>query len=171
VGAHEATGSVDDLVAIFDKALPQVYGYLLPRCGSAAVAEDLAAEAFMAAVEGLERGVAPVPTVAWLIGITRHKLVDYWRRTEREQRILAATAYEGVDDPWPEVIRVEAVHTCLARLPAPQRAVLVLRYLDGLPVAEVAECVGRSLHATETTLVRARSVLRRIYFEEYGDDS
>jgi RNA polymerase sigma-70 factor, ECF subfamily len=170
VGAREATGRVDDLVAIYDRALPQVYGYLLPRCGSVAVAEDITAEAFMAAVNGLERGAAPVPTVAWLIGIARHKLVDHWRRSEREQRSLASTAGDEVHDPWPEVVRVDAVHAVLTRLSAPQRAALALRYLDGLSVAEVAEYVGRSLHATETLLVRARSALRHVYLEEYGDD-
>lgn len=170
MGSHQATGNVDDLIALYDRALPQVYGYLLPRCGSVAVAEDISAETFMAAVDGLERGAAPVPTVAWLIGIARHKLVDHWRRTEREQRSLAIAAGDEVDDPWPAVVHVDAVHTALARLPGPQRAALVLRYLDGLSVAEVAECVDRSVHATETLLVRARSVLRRIYLEEYGDD-
>jgi RNA polymerase sigma-70 factor (ECF subfamily) len=53
-----------------------------------------------------------------------------------------------------------------ACLPAPQRAALTLRYLDGLPVAEVATHLGRSLRATETLLVRARAALRRVYQEE-----
>jgi RNA polymerase sigma-70 factor, ECF subfamily len=170
VGSHEATGSVDDLVAIYRPALPQVYGYLLPRCGGVALAEDLTAETFMAAVNGLERGAAPVPTVSWLIGIARHKLVDHWRRLEREQRSLASAGGDEIDDPWPEVVQADAIHAVLSRLPAFQRAALVLRYLDGLSVSEVAACVGRSLHATETLLVRARSALRRIYLEEYGDD-
>jgi RNA polymerase sigma-70 factor (ECF subfamily) len=68
------------------------------------------------------------------------------------------------------VIDSDAVHSVLTLLPAPQRTALVLRYLDGLSVAEVAEHVGRSLHATETLLVRARSALRRLYLQEHGDD-
>jgi catechol 2,3-dioxygenase-like lactoylglutathione lyase family enzyme len=51
-----------------------------------------------------------------------------------------------------------------------QRAALTLRYLDGLPVAEVAACVGRSVHATETLLARARAALRRIYRDLLGFD-
>ena len=43
---------------------------------------------------------------------------------------------------------------------------LTLRYLDGLPVPEVAAHLGRSVHATETLLVRARAALRRVYEEE-----
>jgi RNA polymerase sigma-70 factor (ECF subfamily) len=172
VGAHEPAGGVSDLAAMYDRALPQVYGYLLLRCGSVAAAEDITAETFMAAVEALERGTAAAPTMAWLIGIARHKLVDHWRRAEREQRNLAlvGTTRGEVDDPWPAIIDSDAVHAVLARLSAPQRTALVLRYLDGLPVADVSDCVGRSIHATETLLARARSALRRLYLEEHGDD-
>jgi RNA polymerase sigma-70 factor (ECF subfamily) len=172
VGEQEAAGAVSDLVAVYDRALPQVYGYLLPRCASVAIAEDITAETFLAAVDALERGTAPHPTVAWLIGVARHKLVDHWRRAGRDERNLrvAAATMGEVDDPWPMVIDSDAVHAVLTRLPAPQRTALVLRYLDGLSVAEVAEHVGRSLHATETLLVRARSALRRLYLQEHGDD-
>jgi RNA polymerase sigma-70 factor (ECF subfamily) len=155
------------VLAIYDAALPQVYGYLLPRCGSVAVAEDLTAETFMAAVAATRERRLQTVTVAWLVGVARHKLVDHWRRSGREQRALAAVEGEsaGADDPWDGVLDADAALAALAHLPPPQRAALTLRYLDGLPVAEVAEHLGRSLHATETLLVRARSALRRVYRE------
>jgi len=162
----------DPVAVIYRRALPQVYGYLLPRCGSAALAEDLTAETFMAAVAATRRCGAAEPTVAWLIGVARHKLIDYWRRDTRERRRLAEAgrAAEVLDDPWDEVLDAGAAHAALARLPVPQRAALTLRYLDGLPVAEVAGHLGRSLHATETLLARSRAALRRVYREE-GDDA
>jgi RNA polymerase sigma-70 factor (ECF subfamily) len=73
---------------------------------------------------------------------------------------------EGQEDPWEERLDADAAYRALSRLSGPQRAALVLRYLDSLPVAEVAEHLGRSLHATETLLVRARGALRRVYEEE-----
>jgi len=97
--------------------------------------------------------------VAWLVGVARHKLADHWRRAAREQRGLAAMAVLAAeaDDPWDEHLDVQVAHAALARLPGPQRAALTLRYLDGLPVGEVAGYLGRSIHATETLLVRARA--------------
>ena len=134
------------------------------------VAEDLTAETFMAAVAAVRQGrvQGPEVTVAWLVGVARHKLADHWRRAAREQRGLATVAVlaEDADDPWDEHLDAQVAHEALARLPGPQRAALTLRYLDGLPVAEVAACVGRSEHATETLLVRARAALRSIYREE-----
>jgi RNA polymerase sigma-70 factor (ECF subfamily) len=43
-----------------------------------------------------------------------------------------------------------------------------LRYLDGLPVPEVARHLDRTVHATEALLVRARAAFRRIYEGEEG---
>jgi RNA polymerase sigma-70 factor (ECF subfamily) len=148
-----------------------VYGYLLPRCGSAALAEDLTSETFLAAVNASRQGSLTEVSTAWLVGVARHKLVDHWRRLEREQRSLAAAdaLVADVDDPWEEWLDAEVAYAALAQLPVPQRAALTLRYLDGLPVADVAEHLGRTLHGTETLLARARVALRRQYEEGHHD--
>jgi RNA polymerase sigma-70 factor (ECF subfamily) len=51
----------------------------------------------------------------------------------------------------------------LGRLSPAHRAALVLRYLDDLPVPQVAEALDRTLHATEALLVRARRAFRAAY--------
>jgi RNA polymerase sigma-70 factor (ECF subfamily) len=164
----------DPVAEIYELALPQVYGYLLSRCGSVAVAEDLTAETFMAAVAATRARSVSELTVAWLVAVARHKLVDHWRRLGRERRAMAAAENEAAlnanDDPWDGVLDTDAALAALSRLSLPQRAALTLRYLDALPVPAVAEHLGRSVHATETLLVRARAALRRIYGEEGGDD-
>jgi RNA polymerase sigma-70 factor (ECF subfamily) len=163
--------ATDPVVAIYRMALPRVYGYLLPRCGNASVAEDLTAETFLAAVTATREGRLPEVSVGWLVGVARHKLVDHWRRLEREERSLAATeqAVPEHENPWDDWFDTEAAHAALAQLSIPQRAALTLRYLDGLPVADVADHLGRSLHATETLLARSRNALRRQYQEERHD--
>jgi RNA polymerase sigma-70 factor, ECF subfamily len=168
VGTLPEPFEVDPVVAIYRRALPQVYGYLLPRCGDAVVAEDLTAETFMAAVTASRDGRVTDVSVAWLVGVARHKLVDHWRRVARDQRNVAvAEQMTGdVDDPWEQHLDTAVVHAALARLSAHQRAALTLRYLDGFSVSEVAEYLDRSHHATETLLARARSALRRSYRQE-----
>ncbi|MGH8977848.1 MAG: RNA polymerase sigma factor [Acidimicrobiia bacterium] len=71
---------------VYDQALPEVYGYLKPRSGDFALAEDLAAGTFLAACDAIDREQIYDVTVAWLIGIARHKLVDPWRREARRER-------------------------------------------------------------------------------------
>lgn len=152
------------LVELYDVALPQVYGYLAARCGSIAVAEDLTSETFLAAADAVRRDTAPVLSIAWLVGIARHKLVDHWRRQERERRSLAAVAGEEEPlDDWN--VRLDAIvaRGVLATLAPQHRAALTLRYVDGLPVRRVAELMGRTEGATEVLLVRAKAAFRRAY--------
>lgn len=155
------------LLELYDVALPHVYGYLLARCHDVPLAEDLTAETFLAAVTAARRPGTPPPSVPWLIGVARHKLADHWRRREREDRNLRLLdGAVPVDDPWDEAIDAIRARSVLERLGPHHRAALTLRYLDGLPVPEVAACLGRTVHATEALLVRARAAFRRDYREE-----
>ncbi len=153
------------LLDLYDEALPEVYGYLLARCGSQSLAEDLTAETFLAAVASSRREPPPAPSTGWLIGIARHKLVDHWRAAEREQRGLRAVEAERdpPDDPWDERLDALLARQVLETQTGVHRAALTLRYLDGLPVPEVARALGRTVHATEALLVRARAAFRRSY--------
>jgi RNA polymerase sigma-70 factor (ECF subfamily) len=149
-------------------ALPEVYGYLLARCGDRPTAEDLTSETFVAAVDAIRRTRVVDMTTGWLIVVARRRLVDYWRRQEREGRHLTRIAYDGLDhgmDTWESPFDVEVGLAALQRLGPHHRAALTLRYLDGLPVAEVARQLDRGLHATEALLQRARRALRCAYEE------
>jgi RNA polymerase sigma-70 factor (ECF subfamily) len=161
------------LLSLYDTALPEVYGYLLSRCGRRALAEDLTAETFLAAVEALRKEPPPELSAAWLVGVARHKLADHWRRAAREERGLreADAGRPETDDPWEERLDALVARDVLASLGPHHRAALTLRYLDGLPVPQVADHLGRTLHATEALLVRARAAFRRAYDERcHGEE-
>lgn len=159
-----------DLLELYESALPQVYGYLLARCGNVSVAEELTSETFLGAVGACRRADAPPVSVAWLIGVARHKLADHWRRAEREQRNLRLVQEPDVTDPWTEELDALVARDVLDGLGPHHRAALTLRYVDGLGVPEVAECLGRTVHATEALLVRARTAFRKAYHEKEGSD-
>jgi RNA polymerase sigma-70 factor (ECF subfamily) len=158
------------LLALYDDAVGEVYGYLLARCRNRTVAEDVTSEVFMGAVDSVTRGRVDEVTTAWLIGIARHKLVDHWRRVERDQRRLTAVAEEppttgADDDPWDARLDVLAARDALEQLGAHHRSALTLRYLDGLSVPECAAVLDRTVHATEALLIRAKRAFREIYEE------
>jgi RNA polymerase sigma-70 factor (ECF subfamily) len=164
-----------DLLALYDESVGQVHGYLLARCRNRELAEELTAEVFMAAVESVRRETAAELTTAWLVGIARHKLVDHWRRAEREARRLHAVADDPTvaaplgDDAWDVRLDVLAARHTLEQLGAHHRSALTLRYLDGLPVPDVADVLERTVHATEALLVRARRAFRKVYEEVWTD--
>lgn len=149
---------------LYDEAMPQVYRYLLRgAAGSQALAEDLTQETFTAAVREIDRGNGEVVSVAWLITVARHRLVDHYRRAEREERKLQLVATSTEADVEPAFDRVDGglAADVLAELPPAQRAAVVLRYLDDLTVADVAASLGKSIHATESLLARARATIGR----------
>lgn len=168
---NASPGADDDpataLLDLYDEALPQVHGYLHRRCGGRLLAEELTAEAFLAAVSSINKGAVSAVTVPWLIGIARHKLVDHWRRAEREQRRLHAIAGELTEptDGWDVVLDRQVANEVLAGLGPHHRAVLTLRYLDGLPVNEVATLLDRTPGAVEALLTRAKAAFRARYEE------
>jgi RNA polymerase sigma-70 factor (ECF subfamily) len=165
-GQPVASAAHGGLLELYDEALPDVYGYLLSRCGARPLAEDLTAETFLAAVDAVRRSDPPPVDTPWLIGGARHKLVDHWRRAAREERGLQAVGERpAAEDPWDEQLDALHARATLDRLGPHHRAALTLRYLDDLPVPDVAALLGRTLHATEALLVRARAAFRRAYDE------
>jgi RNA polymerase sigma-70 factor, ECF subfamily len=157
--------------ALYDRALPVVYGYFLRRTGGVpAIAEDLTQETFLGAVRQIQRGRAVDAPLPWLIGIARHRLVDHYRAAmSADHRLLSLSEWvEAVPDDrddFAAVLDREAAIAALDALPAPQRIAIALRYLDGLSVPEIARAIDLSVHAVESLLARGRASFKRHYLE------
>jgi RNA polymerase sigma-70 factor, ECF subfamily len=164
----ERAGRPGALSAMYDDALPAVYGYLVRRCGSVELAEDLTSSTFVAAAAAVRHDTVPDLSVAWLVGVARHKLVDHWRHQAVAARSLSMRD-GGLDesvDPAQQIVDAEAARELLRQLSPDYRAVLTLRYLDDLSVPETADLMGRSVHATESLLARARNAFRTVHESE-----
>jgi RNA polymerase sigma-70 factor (ECF subfamily) len=156
--------------AFYNDALPRVYGYFLHRCGgSVPVAEDLTQETFLAAVSELKKGRQVAAPIAWIYGIARHKLLDHYRRQERDE-LDQPLAFEA-DEVEAELVlpddaqaRERAVQA-LASVAASQRAPLLLCYVEGFSVAETAALLGTSVEAVKSLLARGRQSFKRSYRE------
>ena len=171
-----------DVAAWFDVALPRVYGYFLSRVGNRiAVAEDLTQETLLAAVGSRSGPSDQSAVMPWLFGIARHKLMDHYRREDRDRRQFdAGINPEALDiGPSPPLGQLDLessdvrdrVIATLDRLPPRQRSALVIRYLDGCDVPATAALLGVSVHAAESLLARGRTAFRRIYRETTGEPS
>jgi RNA polymerase sigma-70 factor, ECF subfamily len=155
------------LLALYDEALPAVYGYFVRRCGDRGTAEDLTSETFLAAMDAARKSDPPPIAVPWLLGVARHKLADHYRRRHDRLTVPVSELPEpvGVADDWDAELDRMVAESVLARLTEPHRTVLVLRYMDDCSVSECAELIGRTVHATEALLVRARRAFKQRYPE------
>ncbi|MGH9273184.1 MAG: RNA polymerase sigma factor, partial [Acidimicrobiales bacterium] len=136
--------------------------------GDRALAEDLASDVILRAVRETKRARAVV-TPAWLTTVARNRLVDHWRSKAREDRRLRMAWSNPDPDEWADdgtALEPEVVNQVMRLLPPGYQAVLALRYLDDLSVPEVADVLGRSVHATESLLARARGAFRMSFLEQ-----
>jgi RNA polymerase sigma-70 factor (ECF subfamily) len=158
-------------LALYDEALPVVYGYFVRRCRDRGTVEDLTSETFLAAMDAARKHDPPPISVSWLLGVARHKLADHYRRRHDRLTVPVAELPEpvhetaGVSDDWDAELDRMVAESVLSRLAEPHRTVLVLRYMDDCSVGECAELIGRTVHATEALLVRARRAFKKQYPE------
>ena len=159
----------EEVVALYERSVDPLYRYATRLTGGdRAWADELVQETYLQLVRRLRSGPPFQPDTGWLIVSCRHRFLDQLkqdrRRRERERHdVLPAadvTAGEAGDG---------ALTAALGQLPPDQRVALVLRYVDELSVPDVARELGRSVHATESLLARARAALRAVMSDGVGD--
>lgn len=146
--AAAAQHDPDAFAELYRRHLARVYQYLLVRSTDPHLAEDLTAQTFLAALEGIRSYRGDGQFAAWLLRIARNKVSDYYR-DRRTTTSLEDAAHLAAVDPLPEQViasrqRVEHVARALQAL-APERAeALALRLFGELSVAEIGRCMGKS---------------------------
>jgi len=131
-------------------------------------AEDLTQETFIEVIRHPDTFDGRDDPVPWLIGIARHRLLAMLRRQRQDTARATATIAEiqlsGGDDPaWRGAELRGDILGALDRIPTDQRAALLLRFIDGLSIKEVANAIGRTEDATESLIRRARVTFERAY--------
>ena len=142
-----------------------VWRYVRARLPGDADAEDVTSDVFLRAHRSLDRydPAAGTPR-AWLIGIARHAVADWWRRRGRDDPMAEPPAGAVPDaDPAEAVERQEAASELarhLAVLSPREREAIALRFAAELPSAEVGAALGISATAARMLVHRAVVKLR-----------
>ncbi|GAC1384093.1 MAG: hypothetical protein NVSMB48_18600 [Marmoricola sp.] len=146
---------------LYDHYHAAVFRFLYYRVSSPTLAEDLTAETFFRALRGMSsfrwqgRDFG-----AWLMTIARNLAADHFKagRTRLEQATEdTETLDSAADGPEGEVLALltsEALRDALAKLPSEQRECVVMRFLEGLSIAETADVMGRSVGAIKQLQLR-----------------
>ncbi len=142
---------------LFERDYAIVFRFVLSRVGERALAEDIASQAFVEAIEGIgryrERGR---PITAWLLSIARHRSLDWFRKVGREVGTAIEPTTEG-----PEANLTVALDA-LVHLTEDQRQVIQLRFVEGYHLEEVAKLTGRTTGAVKSLQHRALARLKKI---------
>ena len=159
-----ARGETAAVRRLLDEAGPVVYGYVHARVGgNDEAAADIVQDTFLEAMRAADgfRGDAAVTT--WLCAIASRRLARHYeaeRRQAEARRGLHALPSSDVSAS-DDVDERDRVVRALGRLSGVHRQVLVMKYLDGRAVAEIAADLGRTRVQVQSLLQRARDQLRR----------
>jgi RNA polymerase sigma-70 factor, ECF subfamily len=133
-------GSAEAFAELFRRHWPRAHRAAWLVVHDATAAEDVAQEAFLAAVRALDRFDRRRPFGPWLHRIVVNRAIDYARARELRREVGDAGIEPGVvdrsDAPGDDVL------AALAALPPDQRAVIVLRHLLGFTPGEIASALG-----------------------------
>lgn len=161
-----AAGEIEAARELVDEVGATLYGFVFARVGgNASAAEDLTQETLLEACKSAHtyRGDSSLST--WVCAIARRRIARYYEKERREELARAGLRLVTTDEEPDDLGILEfedrdEMIRALGRLSASHRQVLVLKYLDGRSVAEIADELGRSAVQVQSLLQRARDTLR-----------
>ncbi len=161
-------GSASDLEALFREHWPRAHRAAFLVVQDAAAAEDIAQEAFLAAVRNLDRFDRRRPFGPWLHRIVVNRSID-WARARRLRREAGEveTAEEEFDTGDLGNPFSEGIAAGLASLRPEQRAVIVLRYLLDYSPGEIADLLDLPRGTVNSRLRRGLDRLEDILDREH----
>ena len=147
---------------LYELNFERVYAYVVKRVRDRAEAEDVTADVFQQALANLKRFEwRGIPFAAWLFRIAANLISDRWQRTGKE--VADEEAIESAQVSPAEIEEVERKATLFRlvdTLPAEQRRVVVLRFVEQKSIKEVAKEVRKTEGAVKQLQFRALSNLR-----------
>lgn len=155
-------GDAEAFGQLYDHYLTTVYRYVYYRVGAHALAEDLTSETFLRALKALAsfrwqgRDFG-----AWLVTIARNLVTDHFKSGRFRLEVATGemldhdSVTESPEDDVLTSLTNEVLVDALKRLGNEQQECLVLRFLNGLSVAETAKVLGRSEGAVKQLQLRA----------------
>jgi len=155
----------DAFQALYESHLDTVYRYVYYKVGNGQLAEDLTQHIFMKAWEAIHRYQwRELPFQHWLLRLARNAVIDHYRSMKPTNSSLLDPVSVGVD-PEIELAQSEMVNTlqdAVRQLPDEQREVIVLRFIEQMPHADVAQHLGKSAATVRVIQHRALQALRRL---------
>ena len=152
----------DTLYHRYVKAVYKRVRYVTPEMD----VEDVTQEVFIAVLRSLPsfRGEAKFST--WLRTLTNNKVAEYYRKRSRKKDVMQVDLEyaEWGSDPSNDNSLEDhvTIRHALSRIPKPYREVILLRYVEGMPFNEIADCLDKNMEATKSLHRRAISSLKEV---------
>jgi RNA polymerase sigma-70 factor (ECF subfamily) len=155
---------------VYSRYIRPVHTYILKRVRNHHDAEDLTAQVFAQALKHMDPREPGEPEIAaWLFTSARNASSNH----ARTRRFVASISIEEMADPGDAAAardpgealvneeEINKIVEAINRLPVEQRRAMILRFVDGLPHAEIAQALGRSEGSARVLVHRTLATLRK----------
>jgi RNA polymerase sigma-70 factor (ECF subfamily) len=156
--------NLQELAANYNELVDQIFRFTYLKTSSRETAEDLTSECFLSTIKYLQTNEVQ-NLRAFLYKTVRNKIIDHYRIKGRviysDEAVLANEDEIGYEDV---VTRQDArmVRDALVNLKDDDKEVLTLRYIEGLPVNDIAKIVGKNPVAVRVQIFRALRKMKEV---------
>jgi len=159
-------------IELYKSYIDEVYRFIYARSGlNPSVAEDITQDIFLDILKGLDRFKGLCSERTWVYKIARNKLNDFYRKQYGQKFEACDIDVAGqLHDPAQDIdaqmeksFESQLVCGCLDKLPLHYQITLLMKYVDGKSVKQIAEIANRSPKATESMLQRAKGAFIKEY--------
>jgi RNA polymerase sigma-70 factor (ECF subfamily) len=155
-------GHREAFAELVDRHQHAVFNLAYRMTGSHQDAADLAQEAFIRAYQKLYSYKPEYPFKNWVLGICANQTRNRFRSEARRRALETQHMQESVTEPESQDPRHALLEQALQQLPEQARVPLVLKYMEGLSMEEIARSLQLGLSAVKMRLLRGREELLRI---------
>ena len=154
--------------ALFRRYQMPVYVYVFELVHDEQASLDIVQDTFIQAVRYIETLRQDDKFGSWLFGIAHQKCVQRWRKRTREEDALEELGAEpqdhstGPDDLLIRQEQEEEFMRQLNQLPPPQRSVLLLHFVEGFSVEQIAEITEAAAGTVKSRLYYGKKALRKL---------
>ena len=166
-------GDAEAFGMVYDCYVDQIFRYLYYRVGSHALAEDLTSETFLRALRRIDSFTYTGKDIgAWFTTIARNLVTDHVKSSRFKLEVSTADmldadrADDGIEQQVLDRLQNAALLDAVRQLKPEQQECVVLRFLQGLNIAETAEVMGRTEGAVKQLQLRAVRALAKLLPEQ-----
>jgi len=161
------SGHSDSFGQLYDKYQPQIYRFIFLKVSQKEEAEDLTHQVFLSAWKNISRyEERNFPFSSWLYRIARNKVIDHYR-THKEHKpleeIIQLASTEALpDEVMDQNLNLDAVKFALKSATPEQQDVLIMRFVEDMPIKDVALSLDKTPGAVKLIQFRAINKLKKI---------
>lgn len=165
------SGEPEGFGKLYDAHHHQIYRFIFLKVGSRAEAEDLTHQVFLSAWQNIKNYTSGgTPFKSWLYRIARNKVIDFYRLAKNNiaLELVKDSVYANHDLELnlEESLALDEVRTAMQKLTSEQQDVMVMRFVEDMPIKEVAKIIGKTTGAVKLIQFRAIGKLKNILNHE-----